>query len=120
MGRLNKDNINKLILHTLDNISSDFVNIVVSNLRLASYEAPRKIAESVADFENVKHLIDNYQKNKDNSKHLYFKLITSILTVPNLYNYDLSKVISFIWSHPQRSSLYSILAAVLPYYPAQL
>ena len=47
-------------------------------------------------------------------------MINSILTVPNLYNYDMSKFLSYVWAKPQRFNFYSILAAVLPYHPSQL
>lgn len=47
-------------------------------------------------------------------------MITSVLTVPNLYNYDISKIIDLIWKKPNRQSFYSLLAAILPYYPSQL
>lgn len=42
------------------------------------------------------------------------------MTVPNLYNYDISKFINFIWGKPHRHRFYPLLAAVLPYYPTQL
>lgn len=42
LGKLTKENINKLIEHTLTNISNEFVNIVVLSLRLASYAQPAK------------------------------------------------------------------------------
>lgn len=38
----------------------------------------------------------------------------------NLYHYDISKLVTFIWDKIERQRFYSILAGVLPYYPAQL
>jgi len=51
---------------------------------------------------------------------LYKQLICSILTVPNLYNYDISKLIDFVWQKIERQQFYSILAGILPTYPKQL
>jgi hypothetical protein len=66
MGKLNKENINKLISHTLENISAEFVNIVAMSLRFGSYELPsRKPSDNVSDFENIKHLLETYEKSKD-------------------------------------------------------
>lgn len=47
-------------------------------------------------------------------------LITSILTVPNLYHYDIHKLIDLVWQKIERQRFYSILAGVLPSYPSQL
>lgn len=121
LGKLTKENINKLIEHTLSNISDEFVNIVTLSVRLASYSLPsRHAAETVSDFENVKLLLEKYEQSKNNSRELYQRLINSLLTVPNLYHYDLSKFISLIWSKTQRHRFYPLLAAILPYYPSQL
>ena len=40
--------------------------------------------------------------------------------MPNIYNYEINKIIAHIWSRPDRSSYYPILAAVLPHHTSSL
>jgi hypothetical protein len=121
MGKPTKENINKLLVHTIDNINSELVDICVLALRLASYQHPTKAPLSaMSDFNNIRHLLEKYEVSESNTRLLYQRLISSILTVPNLYNYDIPKLVTFIWDKIERQRFYSILAGVLPYYPAQL
>lgn len=91
------------------------------SLRLASYSQPtREPSENYSDFDNIKLLLEKYQNAKGTNKELFKQIITSLLTVPNLYRYDISKLVTFVWSSEERSTLYSILAATLPFYPSQL
>jgi hypothetical protein len=43
--------------------------------------------------------------------------MTSITTVPSIYNYEIGKLIDFIWGKSDRQKYYLLLAAILPYYP---
>ena len=58
MGKLTKDNISKLLVHTVDNICPELVNICVLALRLASYQHPTKTPlSSMSDFNNIRQLL---------------------------------------------------------------
>lgn len=63
LGKPTKDNINKLLVHTIDNISSELVDICVLALRLASYQHPTKIPlSSMSDFNNIRQLLEKYEQ----------------------------------------------------------
>jgi hypothetical protein len=119
-GKPTKENLNKLIVHTIDNITADFTRISTLSIRLASYQQESKTHASPSDFENIKMLIQKYEEAKEGPQGLYQQLLTALLTVPNLFNYDISKLIDLLWSKPERHRFYSLLAAVLPYYPKHL
>ena len=62
MGKPTKENINKLLVHTIDNINSELVDICVLALRLASYQHPTKTPLSaMSEFNNIRHLLDKYE-----------------------------------------------------------
>ena len=42
LGKLNRDNLNKMITYTLDNLTAEYVEIVRVALRLASYDQPSR------------------------------------------------------------------------------
>lgn len=106
----------------MEHISAEFVKIISLSLRLASYELTSKEpADTKADFQNIKVLLNKYESTKNTAtRALYLHLTSSILTVPNLYHYDIWKLITEIWQKSDRSLFYPLLASVLPYYPAQL
>jgi hypothetical protein len=58
LGRLTKDNINKLISYTLDNLAVEYVNIVTLTLRLANYsEANNTASKTIASLSNITQLL---------------------------------------------------------------
>lgn len=87
------------------------------SIRLGSYSSSDKQPFKInSDFSNLEKLIEKYETSENNTKRLYFEIIVSLLSVPNLYHYDVSKLIELVWNRPKRGELYSILAAILPYY----
>lgn len=88
LGKLTKENISKLISYTLENLSAEYVNIVTLSLRLASYGEPNKTpSKTISSLSNIQSLFEKYETATEEKKTFYFELITSLLTVPNLYHY---------------------------------
>jgi hypothetical protein len=62
LGRLTKDNLNKLISYTLDNLAAEYVNIVTLTLRLANYnESNNASAKTIAGLSNITQLLERYE-----------------------------------------------------------
>jgi len=58
LGRLSKENINKLISYTLDNLTIEYVNIVTLTLRLYNYsEASNTAPKSISGLSNITQLL---------------------------------------------------------------
>jgi hypothetical protein len=54
LGKLTKDNINKLLGYTLNNLTQEYVDIVTTSIRLASYSsADKQPAKITSDFANI-------------------------------------------------------------------
>jgi hypothetical protein len=88
LGKLTKENISKLISYTLENLSAEYVNIVTLSLRLASYgESNKTPSKTISSLSNIQSLFEKYETVTEEKKAFYFELITSLLTVPNLYHY---------------------------------
>lgn len=91
------------------------------SIRLASYSAIDKNPSKIPlDFANIEKLVEKYASTVGENKQLYFQLLAALLTVPNFYHYEISKLIQLVWNDPKKSELYAILAAVLPYYQQEI
>lgn len=54
---------------------------------------------------------------RKNEGSLYYQVLTSLLTIPNIFNYDISKFVQTIMSKPNKRKFYVLLSAILPYHP---
>ena len=65
LGKLTKENINKLLIHTIENISQEFVSICTLGIRLASHQIGVKKSLNYLDFDkNIKVLLEKMEKAK--------------------------------------------------------
>lgn len=88
LGKLTKDNIGKLLAYSLNNLTPEYVSIVTMSIRLASYSNPdREPTKLLSDFANIERLVEKYEGAEGVSKGLYYQILVSLLTVPNLYHY---------------------------------
>ena len=87
------------------------------SVRLASYSVEEKAASrGPLDFRNIERLLEKYTASQGQGRQLYFQILTTLLTVPHFYHYEISKFVNLVWSSPVKSENYHLLAAVLPYY----
>jgi hypothetical protein len=89
------------------------------SLKLASYAEPQQPLRSYSDFANIEQLVTLYLNSAGSTQGLYFKLLVGLLSVPNLYHYDVHKLTTLAWQQPDRSRLYPLIAAVLPFHPSE-
>lgn len=89
------------------------------SLKLASYAEPQQPLRNYSDFANIEQLVNLYLNSEGSAQGLYFKLLVGLLSVPNLYHYDAHKLTTLAWQNANRSRLYSLLAAVLPFHPSE-